>query len=288
MKDDYYNCHTWDTDGFPGEFIYGDNVYISDEYMGERWKRTTVSDDHWVSDKGRAYGPGRHGKGGFIYGSPVGRCDHRDVSIKRNGIRIHKYMHQLVEDAFVPNRENYTLIRHLDDDPSNNALDNLARGTSLDNTRDCIDHGRFRYFTAEDREKAMQKRRMPIVAYNVRSGERIEFISQGEAARELGVSQGEISDVINGRRRHVNGWLFAKCWEDLPDPDNINIYRGMKRPLIMATNIDTGEQIIFRGLTEAAAELGIHISSISTNLSGKTKYAKRWFFEYMDEEEYDE
>lgn len=29
---DRLECHDWDTDGYPGEFVYGDDVYIDDYY----------------------------------------------------------------------------------------------------------------------------------------------------------------------------------------------------------------------------------------------------------------
>ena len=36
---DYLECHDWDTDGFPGEFVYGDDYYVDDYYMDERFKQ---------------------------------------------------------------------------------------------------------------------------------------------------------------------------------------------------------------------------------------------------------
>lgn len=27
---DYLECHDWDTDGFPGEFVYGDDYYVDE------------------------------------------------------------------------------------------------------------------------------------------------------------------------------------------------------------------------------------------------------------------
>lgn len=28
-----YDCHNWDTDGYPGEFVYGDDCYVDDYYF---------------------------------------------------------------------------------------------------------------------------------------------------------------------------------------------------------------------------------------------------------------
>jgi hypothetical protein len=50
-------------------------------------------------------------------------------------------LHRLLAIAFIPNPENLPMVRHLDDDRYNNALDNLAWGTSTDNHLDAVRNG---------------------------------------------------------------------------------------------------------------------------------------------------
>lgn len=279
----YYkeDIHDWNDIGIPGEYVYGDNVYVDDDYMGERWKPVYNFPDYMISNRGRLWS---NYYNCFIYGSPVGKIGHIDVSMWRDGKRYHKYMHRLVAEAFISNPNNYPLVRHLDDDPSNNCVENLAWGTQLDNMRDCIESGRFRYFSREDVERANDKRRTPIIAVNLRTGEEIEFISQQEASIVLDINQSDISSVIRGKSKHARGYYFYLAGNELSIDIKNYSYIRHNHP-IRATNIHTGEELIFNGQTEAAISLGMSISSVSMVLSGKMKYARGYTFEYIDEEE---
>ena len=282
---DYSNMHNWDIVGYPGEYVHGDNVYIDDYYMDERWLPIEEFEDlYWVSSKGRLWSIISER---FIYGTPNVRSGYMMVSLYRKGRkRVKRNMHNLVAEAFIPNPHDYKLVRHLDDNPSNNCVENLAWGTTLDNVRDCISSGHFRYFTPEDIEAANQKRRKAIVAVNIRTGEEMRFISQCEAGRVLGIRQASISAVVLGKRNHVNGYYFyLDDGRDIPIDIHNYRYSRYKSPL-RAIDLRTGEEFVFNSQTEASRELGLHISSISTILNGKARSAKGYTFEYIDEEDY--
>lgn len=279
---DYYNCCDWDFYGFPGDCIFGDDVYIPEEYMDERWLpvRGVPFYDYWVSDKGRLWS---NISQRFIEGTPNCRTGHIDISIICNGKRHHKYLHRMVAEAFIPNPHNYPLVRHLNDDPSDNRVENLAWGTSLDNVHDCIKNGHFRRFTPDDIELANQKRRTPIKAVHLASGREYEFISQQEASRVLGVNQSDISSVARGKATNARGYYFYYTNEE-PSID-LNDYRYSRHfALIRAIDLYTGETYIFKGQTDAARELGVSVASVSMILSGKTKSVKGFTFEYVNEE----
>jgi len=55
--------------------------------------------------------------------------------------RVFKFVHALVLEAFDRSRPEGTQCRHLDGDPTNNRLDNLAWGTPSENTLDAVRHG---------------------------------------------------------------------------------------------------------------------------------------------------
>lgn len=276
IYNDYYDFEIY---GFPGEFIFSDVYYTE---PGEVWKRDKDFPDYWVSNFGNVWS---YVSNDFIHGSPTGRCGHIDMLLHYNGKRYHKYLHQMVAEAFIPNPNNYPIVRHLDDDPTNNYVDNLAWGTQLDNVRDCIKNKRFRYFDDDDRELAMQKRRMPITSVNLRNGQKRSYISQQEAARQLGFSQSSISSVIRGKNSNINGYYFYNSDEECKIDLTKYKYK-IHNALIKATVINTGEEFIFRGQTEAARVLGLSIASVSMVLSGKMKTARGYIFEYVDEEEY--
>lgn len=281
FNDDPYCDYDWDNDGFPSEYVYGDCYYVDDYYMDERWKPIYDFPGYWVSNKGRVYS---NISERFVEGSPNVRTGRIDISLQRNGVRYHRYLHRLMAEAFVPNPHNYPIVRHLDDDPANNCIDNLLWGTQVDNMRDSIRNGTFRYFSEEDHERAMLKRRMPIIAIRFSDGERLYFESQQEASRCLQVNQSDIYSVINGKYNGSKGYYFTKANEpfDYEAFEYAKKHYVKQRPLIKAFNTHTGETYVFKGLTEAANILGVNISAISTILHGKAAISKGWTFEYIE------
>jgi hypothetical protein len=64
------------------------------------------------------------------------------VTLWKSGIGRPRTIHSLLMLAFVGPRPDGMVVRHLDDDPSNNALSNLAYGTHSENTQDMIRNGK--------------------------------------------------------------------------------------------------------------------------------------------------
>ena len=279
----YYDGYDWDTDGFPGQYVYGDYEYVDDYYMDERWKPTDVR-GYWVSNKGRVWSSIQSR---FIEGHTT-KKGYVDFSFKINGHRVRRYLHRLLAEAFIPNPRNYSEVRHLDDNAYNNELENLAWGTQLDNTRDCIRNGHFRFFTREDIELANSIRRTPVIAIRLRDGKRYRFVSQQEASRQLGVDQASINAVVRGKCRSACGYYFVR--EDEFDGEFNHVgYTYQKRGMpIKAINMHTDEIRIYDRPRQAAIALGLSESSISNILHGKALYSKGWIFEELDAEEYDE
>ena len=60
-----------------------------------------------------------------------------------DGKRKHKGLHQLLALAFIPNPNNYEIVRHLDDNKNNNSLSNLKWGTIQENIEDAIRNNVF-------------------------------------------------------------------------------------------------------------------------------------------------
>lgn len=106
------------------------------------------STEHWlpvvgyeeafeVSDRGRVrslprpYVP----KARILSGSP-NKSGHWWVRLSYNGVAVSRTIHSLVMEAFVGPRPEDLETRHLDGDPSNNALDNLCYGTRRENRLD--------------------------------------------------------------------------------------------------------------------------------------------------------
>lgn len=192
-------------DYVPGEYVYGDNCYVPDKYMEERWWYIKDAPGYMISDHCRVWSDVSQQ---FIKPKPMDNHGHLGVCLSVNGKPIYRYLHRLMAEAFLPNPYGLPIVRHLDDDPRNNYLDNLRWGTQKDNHDDCCRNGHARYPTPEDREIGLEKLRIPILATNLNTGEQIRFRGQTEAARFLGIQQANIWKVLNGERRHAGGYHF--------------------------------------------------------------------------------
>lgn len=58
------------------------------------------------------------------------------VQLTFSGKTRRAYIHRLLAEAFIPNPEGLPIVRHLNDVPDDNRLENLAWGTPKDNARD--------------------------------------------------------------------------------------------------------------------------------------------------------
>lgn len=56
--------------------------------------------------------------------------------------KVQTYVHRLVAEAFIPNPDGHPLVRHWDDDPSNNTVENLRWGDYSHNSQDRVRNGR--------------------------------------------------------------------------------------------------------------------------------------------------
>lgn len=204
---DLNDCHNWDLIGYPGEFVYGDDMYIPDYYMDELWKPVVnFENEYWISDYGRLWSIKKQR---FLKAYKLDNWGHVGFSLCKNGVVYKKYVHRIMAEAFVPNPNNYPIVRHIDDDPSNNIIDNLAWGTNKDNTWDSIYNGTFVGFTNEDREKAWKACRVPIVATHLKTGAIFEFEGVGIASRALKICRTGISKVLTGVKKECCGYSFT-------------------------------------------------------------------------------
>lgn len=93
----------------------------------------------------------------------------------------------LVLHAFVGPRPHGMVAMHMDDDSTNNAVDNLRWGTQSDNARDCARKSRAaRQVVGPEAVAEIARRRV--------AGER-----GADLAREFGISQQRVCDIYKGR-----------------------------------------------------------------------------------------
>lgn len=192
-------------DYISGEYVYGDDLYVPDDYMDERWWYIDGVPGYMISDCGRVWSSKSQK---FLKVKPLDKHGHLGVSMSINGKHVYRYIHQLMARAFIPNPNRMPVVRHLDDNPKNNYLDNFAWGTQKDNYEDCRRNGHVHYVTPEEREIGLEKMRIPVLATDLKTGRQTRYASQTEAARDLGLQQANVWKVLNGHRKHTCGYHF--------------------------------------------------------------------------------
>lgn len=114
---------------------------------------------------------------------------YRAVNLRNHKAGRSYRVHRLVAEAFIANPEGLPCVRHMDGNPANNSLDNLAWGTYADNEADKRNHGTWD--TRRNGKLTLAQR------FEIRSrldaGE-----SQKEIAKAFGVSRPTITRIANG------------------------------------------------------------------------------------------
>ena len=204
--DNPYKDYDWDYYGYPGEYVFGDDAYIEDCYLDERWKPINgFCRKYWISNFGRVWSTRSQS---FLKVKPMDDHGHLGVCLYADGERYYRYIHRLVAEEFIPNPNRYPIVRHIDDIPYYNTVEDLMWGTQRDNFYDSVKNGRAYIPTDEDRRKGNLDRMTPLIAINLTSGEKLYFESQGEASRALNIQQSNIWKVLNGVRRSAGNYTF--------------------------------------------------------------------------------
>lgn len=118
------------------------------------------------------------------------------VVLSKNGVTKRFYVHRLIAITFIPNTKNKPDINHKDGDPFNNVVENLEWVTSLEN----LQHA-FKNHLIHTQKQVAQ--------YDNATQELITtYVSEAEACRAVGVSQGKI-----GRAIRRNGTCKGYKWK---------------------------------------------------------------------------
>lgn len=102
-------------------------------------------------------------------------------------------LHRLVLEAFVGDRPVGMVACHNDGNPNNNALSNLRWDTQAANVADAQRHGRS-YAGARHHWAKLTEERLAELIRLVRGG-----MTQTEAGRRFGISQGAVSMIVRGK-----------------------------------------------------------------------------------------
>ena len=108
------------------------------------------------------------------------------VNLCKNSKVKTRFIHRLVAEAFIPNRNNYLEINHKDENKTNNYVENLEWCTRKYNAN---------FGTAIKRASKTQSKN--VIGVNIKTGEVLTFSSTKEAGHK-GYSQGHVSSACRG------------------------------------------------------------------------------------------
>lgn len=129
----------------------------------------------------------------------VCRNGYEKLDLSKKGQPTKKvYVHRLVAMAFIPNPHNKPQVNHINCDKLDNKQENLEWVTRSEN----IAHA---YATG-----LIKKNNKPVVATHRDTGKKLEFKSQTEASRELGIYMKIISNVLKGKTTQSGKWRFER------------------------------------------------------------------------------
>ena len=162
----------------------------------EHWKPIAGYDGYEVSSLGRVRSM-KHKKVKILKPGNAG-YGYLAVNLCKNGKVKYMKVHRLVAEAFIPNPQNLETVNHIDEDKTNNNVNNLEWMTQADNNR---------YGTRIARcSKQVQM-------FDKSTGELLAtFPSIKEAELQTGISSGNICSCCNGNRDKSAGgfvWKYA-------------------------------------------------------------------------------
>lgn len=158
------------------------------DQIGERWRAIGGTIGYEISDYGRLRRDGRL-LNGCIYST-----GYRMAALHlTDGGRIRKAYHTLVCEAFIGAKPSGLQVRHLNGDPLDNRLSNLAYGTCAENMADQYVHGTRIMGDTHPAAKLSYAKAREIRERRAR-GDSIRGM-----AREYGVHKKAIANLLRGK-----------------------------------------------------------------------------------------
>lgn len=170
-----------DIEGFEGLY------QISNEGNGKSLERYIESDKKTRLLKERQLVP-----------KEINSKDYLCFHLFKNGKDYFPTIHQLVAQAFIPNPNNYDVVHHIDEDPTNNKVENLM----------WMD--RSEHQSMHMKERHSHNVGLKQVCQYTLDGKLVNiWKSAYEAAETLGYTRGNICDCCREKRKQAYGFIWS-------------------------------------------------------------------------------
>lgn len=149
--------------------------------------------------------------GGFLKPQRTGsRRDYWFVGLMKDGKLKRYYIHRLVALAFIPNPEHKRCVDHIDNDKSNNNVENLRWVTHKENMNNVITRKKmldesYKYISQAGTNNPFSRK---IAMYSLDGSLIGEFDSAGQIEKQYGIRSASISRVCYGQRNQTHGYVF--------------------------------------------------------------------------------
>lgn len=169
------------------------------------WKEIKETNGlYLVSDEGKIFSC----QSNKVLKTELQRGGYYRVELHYNGEIHRELVHRLVAEAFIPNPNNYPIINHKDENPSNNRADNLEWCTYSYNTN----YGNCKKKMIANREYVagwnhVQSR--SVKQFDLDGNFIHEYGSCGMAARLTGLNEKSISKCANGQLKQYAGYGWS-------------------------------------------------------------------------------
>lgn len=164
--------------------------------MSKEWRVIPGYPDYKVSSEGEIISM-KFGKERLLnYGKDT--AGYYQANLYRNGIQKTMNAHKVVASAFLGECPEGLIVRHLDDDKSNNHVSNLAYGTHKQNGEDAVRNGKYPKGEAHYFSKLTETD--------------VKLI---KALRTFGWTHKFIGEIMSVSRRNVCFILQGKSWSHI-------------------------------------------------------------------------
>lgn len=189
------------------------------------------------------------------------------VSLKNNeGKYIKERVHRLVANVFIANPNNYKIINHIDENKSNNSVENLEWCTQSQNMKKSVDN---------------KQQMKGVIQYDKKGNEIARYESIKKAASATGANNTQIIHVCAGTQNRKYGkgfiWKYADKYVNIANNNDENNEKDNKKL----------EEINKSGAVQSQIKIVQNIAKFSDSVSDapiKTKKITSILNKMLDEE----